>query len=109
MQVFTYGTLKKGGMFHHVLGKSQFIGKAKIRGTMYNLGPYPAVVLKGNTDIHGEVYEVDGPILADLDYLEGYPGFYDRELIHTSLGDAFVYFHQYDTRLTDTPDRKSVV
>ena len=103
MKFFCYGTLKSGGHFHHYLKGCPFVGNAKIRGTMFSLGDFPAVVLVGTTDIHGEVYEIDGDVLEKLDRLEGYPGFYDRQVMHTSLGDAVVYFHQWDGSMDNCP------
>lgn len=105
MKVFCYGTLKKGGRFHHLLKsrKAKFVDFAQIKGTMYNLGEFPAIVLMGHNDIHGELYEIDADTLQELDHLEGYPNFYDRQVVATSRGDAWVYFHQYDERLLDTP------
>jgi gamma-glutamylcyclotransferase (GGCT)/AIG2-like uncharacterized protein YtfP len=107
MRVFVYGTLKKGGAHHGLLKDSMYIGTAKIKGTMYSLGPYPAVILAGTTDILGELYEIDAHTLDVLDQLEGYPNYYDRQEIHTSEGDAHVYFQQWNMDFDSMPVVKS--
>lgn len=91
LRVFVYGTLKRGHYNHRLLEESEFLGKSVIKGTMYNLGSFPALSLHGNTDIRGEVFAVDEPTMKRLDRLEGYPDFYDRQKVETSLGDAWVY------------------
>ena len=70
---------------------------------MVNLGLFPAVLLKGNTAIHGEIYKVDETTLEQLDILEGYPEFYNRISINTKYGDAYMYV------LNDTHDQNHPV
>lgn len=91
MLVFCYGTLKQGFGNHHLLETSTRLGEATTTGTMYSMGWFPAITLKGDTTIKGEVYDVDADTLARLDRLEGYPGWYDREVIETPYGEAFIY------------------
>ena len=91
--VFVYGTLKHGFYNHRVMLKAngRFVGAhiTEPEYTMVSLRAYPAVLDQGDTSIHGEVYEVDS--LLYLDRLEGYPGFYDRKIIDTSFGPAWMY------------------
>lgn len=70
----------------------KFIAQATMTGaTMYSLGGFPGIVLDGsNNTIHGEVFEVSD--FAPLDRLEGTPSFYDRKIVDTSVGKAWVYF-----------------
>jgi len=56
--------------------------------TLYDLGAFPAVVEGGNTGIVGEVFEVDGLTLMNLDALESHPQFYRRKLIELSGGQV---------------------
>ena len=92
--VFVYGTLKKDRGNHRTMDRARgrFIGEWKTDPvwTMYHLGGFPAIVPDGHTSIKGEVYEVDS--LEPLDALEGYPNFYNRVLIDTQYGPAWVYF-----------------
>ncbi len=93
LQVFVYGTLKRGGHNHHLLEGDTFLGEHRTppRYTMYSLGGFPAVVRHGNTAIQGEVYRISQQTFANLDRLEDYPSFYDRELIDTPYGKAWMY------------------
>lgn len=80
MKVFVYGSLKRGFGNHVVLGDSPMLGEAMTASPswqMLDLGAFPAVV-QGQGHIHGEVYEVNEDVFQSLDYLEGYPSFYDR-------------------------------
>ena len=48
------------------------------------------VVDKGY-NVSGEVWEVDDKTAEYLDQIEGYPDFYSKSEINTSLGDAIAY------------------
>ncbi len=89
--VMVYGTLKAGYGNHRLLEVCTFEGPAQIKGTLYDLGAFPALSLHGNTDVHGELYEVDDATLERLDYLEGHPRFYLRQKVETNNGPAWVY------------------
>lgn len=100
-KVFVYGTLKSGGL---VRGLDKFPG-ATIVGKattiypdydMIDLGSFPGVVLKGTNKIVGEVWEVDAETLELLDQMEGYPAFYDRTVVHTTEGKAWMYYLERD-------------
>lgn len=104
VKVFAYGTLMDGygnslkdaaerNGFH-----AEYLGNDVIAGTMYSLGGYPCVKLFGfdTSEVHGEVYETDREGLAWMDRLEGYRGvgqsnYYDRTIIETKYGDAWIY------------------
>lgn len=92
--VFVYGTLKEGFSNHGLLRDSIYHGKHETGAVhkMLSLGGFPGVIWNGGTSpIHGEVYEVTDATLARLDSLEGYPHFYDRRLIVTQYGAAYIY------------------
>lgn len=97
MLVFVYGTLKEGyGNHRHHLQregvnyKGEYITPAE--WTMFSLGGFPGVMKGGNTPITGEVYEIDKEVFRGLDRLEGFPRFYDRDLIKTPYGAAWIYY-----------------
>lgn len=97
VNVFVYGTLRKGQIRHGVLKGSLFIGYGFLKGyDMYNLGSFPAIV-KGSGVVYGEVYSTNEETLKTLDYIEGVDcGLYKRELktIELESGEvieAFVY------------------
>ena len=94
MRVFVYGTLKDGYSNNYLLEQSRLIGEAVTPAeyTMHSVGAFPAVSEGGETAIVGEVWDVDGETFRRLDQLEGYPEFYDRRVINTTRGEAWMYY-----------------
>ena len=87
--LFVYGTLKRGGSRHWIIENLPFLGRAKAKGfVLYDLGPYPAMV-PGAGLVYGEVYEVSEEALKALDWVEGVPILYRRELIDVIFEDGF--------------------
>jgi gamma-glutamylcyclotransferase (GGCT)/AIG2-like uncharacterized protein YtfP len=100
-RVFVYGTLLRGEVNHRLLAGAERLGTHRTEPcfTLFHLGAYPGVALGGVTAIHGEVYAVDQAGMARLDQLEDYPRLYDRRLISTRFGRAWIYL--YRGRLAD--------
>jgi gamma-glutamylcyclotransferase (GGCT)/AIG2-like uncharacterized protein YtfP len=92
--VAVYGSLREGFGNHALLEGSSKLSEEVTDSnyTMLDLGAFPGVLLEGETPITIEVYEVDEPTFQRLDMLEGYPSFYDRIQIDTSVGKAWMYF-----------------
>lgn len=99
--VAVYGSLRKGMSNHRLLMDSPMLSTERIGGfKMYSLGGFPFIASSDNEDdrITIEVYGVDQETMRDLDILEGYnprhpeSSFYNRKLVQTSLGDAWIYF-----------------
>src|SRR5688572_19432950 len=95
VRVFAYGTLQRGEYNHRVIRGAKYLGEARTapRFTLYDLGPFPALVAGGSTAVLGEVYEVDTEMLRDLDRLEGTPRLYQRiavELDDGAVAEAYV-------------------
>jgi len=97
-KVFVYGTLKGG---NQVRGMNKFANATLIDDTaitsdaaysLYDLGAFPAVVMGGDNQVQGEVWQVDADVMQRLDYIENYPEFYDRKKINTTAGEAWIYF-----------------
>ena len=59
---------------------------------MSDLGAFPGVFLNGKFHIEGEVWEVDDQVMEQLDAIEGYPDFYNRQVTHTTQGKAWMYY-----------------
>lgn len=100
-KVLVYGTLKKGFSNHRRLESSKLLNdNVFFTGTMASLGAFPCCTQHGNTKIKGELYEVDDDTLRSLDSLESHPSFYERKVVHTSAGPAWVYLidepHRYE-------------
>jgi gamma-glutamylcyclotransferase (GGCT)/AIG2-like uncharacterized protein YtfP len=103
-RLFVYGTLMAGFSRRPLLGPAVLEGAARLRGALYDFGPYPGLVLEGHGWVVGELYRVpDLPArLGRLDREECYdpadPGrsLYVRrlatvELVGGGARDAWVY------------------
>lgn len=75
--IFVYGTLKRnianpvGAMMR---AHANYTAEAIIAGRIYDLGPYPGLVLEDcGTAVYGELYEIERPnaLLSLLDAYEG--------------------------------------
>lgn len=104
--VFVYGTLRRGGSNDINLRKPapRFVGRASIRGRLFDLGPYPGLILgsvdsssssvEGVVQVLGEVYAVLPALEENLDELEG--------LLPVPTGEYFKRFMPLDIVLPDT-------
>lgn len=101
-RVFVYGSLRKGASNAWRMERTRFIGSATVSGTLVKVDWYPGLVLKGDTAVKGEVYEVDEQTLAELDAFEGivsdevYNGEYKRikgkvQFEHDETCECFIY------------------
>lgn len=70
--VFVYGTLRRGDVrdITRMHPPPQFVGWASVAGTLYDLGPYPGVVLGGAGRVAGEVYVISAELENQLDAIE---------------------------------------
>lgn len=100
LNLFVYGTLKKGFSNHHYLKNSQYIAAATTseQHQMYQSGIPFVIKNKGTSPIHGEVYKIDNETLKRIDMLEGHPHCYKREIIRIILDngnetEAWIYFY----------------
>lgn len=98
MKVFVYGSLRNGGFLNsHYFNQDLFLGVAKTSPgyTLYDItsGAFPAMVeSKDQSQVCGELYEVDNHLLGRLDKAEGHPDFYCRKEIQLENGEvAFAY------------------
>lgn len=99
IQVFVYGTLKKGEPNHYWLtnqenGFAQFISNGKtdiqfplIVATKYNI-PFVLNVPETGHNVNGEIYSVDEEMLKNLDELEDYPELYNRNIFDVKGSDG---------------------
>jgi gamma-glutamylcyclotransferase (GGCT)/AIG2-like uncharacterized protein YtfP len=92
-QVFVYGTLRRGESHAHLMQRARYLGPhvTEPRYTLCDMGECPAAISWGTTAIHGEIYEVDNDLLRRLDEYEEFPRIYNRKLIHTPHGGAWIY------------------
>jgi gamma-glutamylcyclotransferase (GGCT)/AIG2-like uncharacterized protein YtfP len=99
-RVFVYGTLRQGEAHHGLLRDAALLGPHHTEPgyTMWDLGAYPGVVAGGRGRILGEVYRVSAPTLRRLDRLEDYPRLFDRRLIESPYGRAWMYLYRGHSR-----------
>ena len=109
--VFVYGTLQSRAQTIRSLTESpdtEFYAYCETSDNykMYDLGHFPGVTLCDQSEGHpvtGELWRVTDVVRQELDVIEGYPNFYDREIIDTTAGRAWMYYLPkpcgYDCRL----------
>lgn len=115
-QLFVYGSLRSG--FHHpaydyISRYFSFVSGAKIKGIVYDAGPYPAALpATGESFITGELYEIKNEdefdwAIAQLDDYEGLNAeegetcLFNREITEVYINDsvktqAWVYWFNGD-------------
>ena len=121
-QIFVYGSLRKGfesPAYQYLSDYFDFVAHARVKGLLYDLGPYPAAVPDdGSHYIIGELYAIRhqdelGWALAQLDDYEGInPGdgeesLYRRSLVQVECTpngeqmEAWIYW--YDRPIANAP------
>ena len=71
--LFVYGTLRRGGSndIARIQPRAAWHARATVRGVLYDLGAYPALLLADNAGwVEGELYAVPADAWAELDALE---------------------------------------
>ena len=97
--LFAYGTLIPGCEPAHmspVCSRMERIGDATVRGTLYDLGSFPGVVVEGEGMVRGVLLRVPRDAWAALDAYEGCPlpggdgGLFERirTTAHLATGEA---------------------
>jgi gamma-glutamylcyclotransferase (GGCT)/AIG2-like uncharacterized protein YtfP len=71
-RLFVYGTLRRGQANHRELDGAPYLGRVTTapRYAVIESSGYPALI-PGGTAVEGELYEVRGEALAELDAFEG--------------------------------------
>ncbi|HYM92727.1 MAG TPA: gamma-glutamylcyclotransferase family protein [Chitinophagaceae bacterium] len=114
-QLFVYGSLRSGfrsPAFEYISRFFNFLGEAKVRGRLFDMGSYPAgIPTRENTFITGELYEaVPGAdfswVIGQLDNYEGVNvepdemQLYRRELTevyyNNKITHAWIYWYNGD-------------
>lgn len=86
--IFIYGSLRRGsaGSMTVRFPRAKFIAETKVRGRLYDLGPYPGLQLdNADSFVSGEVYEIDDETLKLLDEFETSSN-YRRAQVEISVG-----------------------
>lgn len=90
-RIAVYGTLKQGKENHRLLKDSQYIGDGITAPVfdMVSFGGFPGII-KGEYPVLVEVYDVSPEQLRPIDYLEGHPDFYKRDIYEVYFEDGTV-------------------
>lgn len=113
--LFVYGSLRRGfrsDAYEYISRFFNFAGEGKVKGKLYNLGPYPAAIpTSDDCFIIGELYVANGKqefawAIGQLDDYEGVttepgePQLYRRELadifINGNTMRAWIYWYNGD-------------
>ncbi len=98
MNVFVYGTLKRGQCRGSVLMGQVFLGEQTTKPLyqMYKISSFPGIMLAENSSpvpIKGELWSVDEITLRRLDQIEGHPNLFKRDKIELESGlEAVAYY-----------------
>lgn len=100
--LFVYGTLRNGynlKLKDRVAGELEYIGKAKVDASLYDLGRYPGAVKdEGKHEVVGDVYLINNPdkVFKVLDKYEGDEFKREKDKVRLRSGkavDAWVYWY----------------
>jgi gamma-glutamylcyclotransferase (GGCT)/AIG2-like uncharacterized protein YtfP len=90
--LFVYGTLRRGDVAEDVLHGCDWLGGATVPGVLYDIdGRFPALLLYGETSVHGELWRCPAALLPELDAYEGVAaGLFRRVGVEVMTGDEAV-------------------
>lgn len=80
---FVYGTLRSGEVndiaraaARHGIAAPRLVGRGSVRGTLYDFGSYPGLLLEAcGAEVVGDVYQIEPELVPVLDEIEKiYPG-----------------------------------
>lgn len=92
MNIFVYGTLRRGGTAHDRLRGCAYVADATVGGTLYDIdGRYPALLLYGDAPVRGEVWSCPAELLPELDAYEGVAdGLFRRVGVEATAADGLL-------------------
>lgn len=95
--LFVYGTLQRGGLWHHLLAREEFVEGDTVTGALYlhPCGAYP-VLLPGDRPVPGEVFRVGPAAFERVACLEA--GEYTPREVMTGAGRSVTVFVCEDER-----------
>lgn len=98
--LFVYGTLKTSfdnNEAKRLRREATLIGEATIKGSLYNLGPYPAFLKDSKDLVHGELFEVHHEETFQwLDRYEEVPVLYLRREVKATINDQKIKCQVYE-------------
>lgn len=93
--LFIYGTLRSArshGVGRELLRECELVGPGTVRGTLYDTGDYPALLLGGGDQVEGEVWRCPASLLRVLDRYEATEeGLFRRAAVRVGEYACWVY------------------
>ena len=92
--IAVYGSLRANKHNNRLLRDSELLSTETISipFRMISLGSFPGLIPSPeNHDITVEIWEVNDYTYSSVECLEGWPSFYQKALVPTSLGEVEVY------------------
>lgn len=86
-RIAVYGSLKKGKYNHPIIKDSEYAGDTKLRGTLYRVSSYPALVDEGDNEYPAELYDVEDSVLQYVRMMELGAGYKEKV-----VDGAIVYY-----------------
>ena len=105
-----YGTLKKGHgnyKWHLENEETEYLGNTETEAkfSLYSLGGFPGLKNDGTTKVNIDVFKINSEEVEEgVDRLEGFRefnhpnNFYNKEVIDTKFGKAYVYIYNGNIR-----------
>ncbi len=87
MKVFVYGSFMQNGRYNQYCFQGQtFLGQGRIEGyAKYILGGIHGILPEEGKSVQGEVYEIDQPTLARLDFLMNHGPAFTRRMVDVEM------------------------
>ena len=94
--IAVYGSLRKMFGNHRILrdGKATLISEERVSipYKMISLGGFPGLIpSKEHSEVTIEIYEVNPQTYERVEWLEGFPSFYQKAIINSTVGETEVY------------------
>jgi len=87
--IAVYGSLKAGKYNHGILEDALYLGTTTVKGTLYRVSSYPALIQEGENEYPAEIYEVDDRIYSYIHSMEIGAGYKEVEkMLEMDDGDT---------------------
>lgn len=106
--IAVYGTLRKGAFANYILKECKYIGRDRIKGSLYNIGTFPGLIQDNeNTFVVVDLYEL--PNTSVLEVLDKYEGYYEdsmkslyiRKKVITNTFELETWVYEYNGNVED--------
>lgn len=108
--VGVYGSLKKGKYNHSALEDCELVGTTKVKGTLYAVSSYPALLDEGDNFYDLEVYKITDPILYQrIQRMEIGAGYIEKEVTSPDIDGVYIVYFAGDRLAQYLKEKKSII